>query len=356
MKVVFRVDASLQIGTGHVMRCLTLARALRERGDECYFVCREHKGNLIDFIQSQGFTVFGLKLLENNETDGLTSHALWLGVTQHQDMEAVKPIVLSLRPSWLIVDHYALSADWEQRFKKLGIKLLAIDDLADRLHDVDVLIDQNWYGKDTNKRYQLLVNDETLCLLGPKYALLSKEYAAYRKNLKVRSGQVHEILLFMGGADPDNWTLYVLEALSGINVRFNVVVGVNYPFWDELCEKTYSDDRVTLFRGVPTLADLMSAADLMIGAGGSTTWERMCLGLPAILLSVAHNQERICQDLSDEGLIVYLGKSTEVSPKTIRIAVQNILSTPDALLAKIPKMMEMSDGEGVKRILKILEE
>ncbi|MGO3642221.1 MAG: UDP-2,4-diacetamido-2,4,6-trideoxy-beta-L-altropyranose hydrolase, partial [Psychrobacter sp.] len=144
MNVVFRCDASIQIGTGHVMRCLTLADELTSQGAKCYFICREHEGNLIDFITQKGYEVYKLEAipLNNSNKDKAEStlfHSEWLGTSQAEDAKQSIDIISDIEPEWLIIDHYALNDYWEQKLRPYCNKILVIDDLADRKHDCDVL-------------------------------------------------------------------------------------------------------------------------------------------------------------------------------------------------------------------------
>ena len=173
MTIIFRTDASLLIGSGHVMRCLTLADELRLRGSNVMFICREHPGNLIDLIKDKGFTVAALQQpkTEYFMTPEDVAHAAWLGVSWKNDATDTIPILGKTKPSWLIVDHYAIDCRWENMLRHHVGKIMVIDDLADRSHDCDLLLDQNLY-QDMETRYNHLVSNSCLKFLGPKFALL----------------------------------------------------------------------------------------------------------------------------------------------------------------------------------------
>ncbi len=175
MRVVFRVDASLQMGTGHVMRCLTLALVLKENGVDVRFICRKHKGNLIDKIRSNGFNVHELELLVEIEVDNRLAHSQWLGATQQQDADDCINILKVEKTNWIIVDHYALDEQWQKRIKLYCKKLMVIDDLADRKHQCDVLLDQT-FGRQ-QKDYLALTPEGCELLLGSQYALLRSEFS-----------------------------------------------------------------------------------------------------------------------------------------------------------------------------------
>ena len=173
MRVVFRADASVTIGTGHVMRCLTLAEALRKAGAEVAFVCRELDGNLAGLIEARGFDVHVLPPLEP-PTDPLT----WTAAHWHEDA-AQTASFLKTRADWLVVDHFALEHRWEKEMREHANRLMVIDDLADRVHDCDLLLDQNYLQEPA--RYDTLVPAHCRKLLGPAYALLRDEFRRARE-------------------------------------------------------------------------------------------------------------------------------------------------------------------------------
>ena len=205
MRVVFRTDASLNIGTGHVIRCLTLAESLKKRGASCQFVCREIPGNLIDQIRRRGFEVHALPAEYFVDTDQLQAgktgskkspHVTWLGIDWAVDAAQTKERVGGTLVDWIIVDHYALGERWEQKLRSICHKLMVIDDLGNRTHDCDVLLDQNWFGKETNSRYEGLTPANCKTLLGPRFALLNPEYAQLRELMPPRDGIVRRVLVF----------------------------------------------------------------------------------------------------------------------------------------------------------------
>jgi len=200
LKILIRTDSSVQIGTGHVMRCLTLADELRERGAEIVFVCRDFAGNLCGY------------------TEGNLKHAAWLGADWQTDARQVEEIIkdFNTHPDWLVVDHYALDERWERYLRSYVKKIMVIDDLADRPHDCDLLLDQNFY-ENLESRYDGLAPSGCKKLLGPKYALLRPEFREERKNLRKRDGYVKRIMIFFGGSDPTNETTKALEAVRMLN-------------------------------------------------------------------------------------------------------------------------------------------
>lgn len=311
MKVVFRVDASIQIGTGHVMRCLTLADALTAQGATCEFICREHPGNLIAYIQSKGYNVHSLSMCSNTDTD--LTHSKWLGATQAQDAVVCAPLLSELQPDWLVVDHYALDTRWETELAPNYRKLMVIDDLADRQHASNVLLDQT-YGRDACD-YSELVPNNCSVLCGANYALLRPEFAALRAySLQRRAKaqpELRQLLVTMGGADKDNATGQVLQALLAChlpaNCNIKVVMGTTAPWLEAIQTQSQSMPWPTeVLVGVTNMAQLMADSDLAIGAAGATSWERCCLGLPTAMVILADNQRFAAERLEKTRAVVTL--------------------------------------------------
>lgn len=359
MRIAFRADASLQMGTGHIMRCLTLATALRERGAICHFICRGHPGHLMGLINQRGFSVSALPIdvvgIKNDSWWGenFPRHFDWLGCCWRADADQTCNILKDFNLGWLVVDHYALDARWEKLVRKKTFGVLAIDDLADRSHECDILLDQNWFGDCTETRYEGLVNKSCLHLLGPKYALLNPEYQLLRDRLPKRKDIVRRVLVFMGGSDPTNETAKVIDAmnesdLSGLIV--DVVLGVNHPDSEGVMKKVRDRPGTFLHQNIPSLASLMASADLMISAGGSTTWERMCLGLPAIVISIAENQTSTSQTQAHSGYINFLGEMREVDSFRIATAVRQAMKCPRTLQRQSDLCMTLVDGRGAERV------
>lgn len=273
-KLFIRADASVQIGTGHIMRCLTLADELRGRCAEAIFVCREFDGNLCGYIEEKGYIVHRLPVSNGQECniEGNLKHAVWLGADWRTDARQVEEIIKDLDPplDWLVADHYALDKRWEGYLRPYCKKIMVIDDLADRAHDCDLLLDQN-FSEDLESRYDGLVPTWCKELLGPKYALLRSEFREARTNLRKRDGHVKRIIIFFGGSDPTNETTKALEAIRMLNrpdIAVDVVVGAFNPH-RKVIEQIASDlPDCTCHFNVKDMAVLMAGAELAVGAGG----------------------------------------------------------------------------------------
>ena len=357
MRVAFRADASNYMGTGHLMRCLTLAEALRERGIETRFVCRAHPGNLIDLLQRQSLPVTVLpepeKIPEANSED----YSVWLGVSQAEDAEQTIEALNGHTPDWLIVDHYGLDVDWEQRLRPHTTRMLVIDDLANRPHDCDLLLDQNFTEENENP-YQSLLPENCQILLGPRFSLLKPEYAVYRRTLQPRDGEVRRVLVFFGGSDRRNMTGLTLDALSApefTHLEVDVVIGANNQHQAELEQQITVRPKTNQYALRQHLADLMVQADLAIGAGGATTWERMCLGLPVLMISISENQRPVCEALSRSGLIQYLGDASSVRVMDLAVAIKDFIGNHDRVLALSTQNQLIVDGLGAQRLAELID-
>jgi len=360
MKVMFRTDASLQIGTGHVMRCLTLADALSVKEANCQFICREHSGNLIEFIRDKGYVTHTLPMGVAQEISGSEiTHAHWLGTTQAQDAEACIPILAEQRPDWLIVDHYALDAGWERRLAPYCSKLMVIDDLADRSHVCNLLLDQT-YGREASD-YRFLVPRSCHLLCGSAYALLRPEFAVLRPySLQRRTEPVLcELLISMGGIDKDNVTGQVLQALRTsrlpLGCQITVVMGAIAPWLDDVRRLAQDMPWPTqVLVGISDMAQRMADCDLAIGAAGATSWERCCLGVPTIMLVLAENQLKVAQGLEQAGA-AWLVNLPVYQNTQLRDKVVSLRDKPEQLLRMSKFAATLVDGAGVDTVLQNME-
>lgn len=362
MNVVFRCDASLQMGSGHVMRCLTLADALRAQGGECHFICREHQGNLIEFIRQRGYTVIAFPARpeyfqpDAGSAPPVLAHAAWLGCDWSPDAKQSQSVLEQIQPDWLVVDHYALDSRWETALRPYCRKLMVIDDLADRHHDCDVLLDQNLGS--TPSHYQALVPAGCRILVGTNYALLRPEFAEWRPYSLARrkSGQLHHILITMGGVDLPNATARVLSTLKQCvlpkDCRITVVMGEQSPWLQQVHFIAATMPWPTqVLCNIADMAHRMADSDLAIGAAGSTSWERCCLGLPAILICLADNQRVSLRQLSD------VGAALAIDQERIEVdlgSAMSALSTHQALSTFSLRAALVTDGLGVNRVRDVI--
>lgn len=352
--VIFRADASLTMGAGHVMRCLTLADGLKARGAECVFICREHPGNLLDMIRARGFAAHALPMGgEGDSVEGSPAHAAWLGATREADAEQCRALIDGRAIDWLVVDHYALDARWEQLVRPACRRLMAIDDLADRQHDCDLLLDQNLGRRP--EEYADLVPGHCRVLAGPTHALLRPEFAKLREYSLARRAEprLERLLISLGGVDKDNVTGQVLEALKACalpnNLRITVVMGPRAPWVEEVRNMAVGMPwKTEVLVGVDDMARLMADSDLAIGAAGGTTWERACLGLPCLLLVLADNQRPGADALSGTGGVFPLERGPALAGE-LRLALERFLD-PLRLRDMGTAISRVADGLGVGRV------
>lgn len=356
LKVCFRADASLQVGTGHVMRCLTLADALRELGAECRFICREHPGNLIEVIRSKGYVVHGLPCLATRDVGASSpAHAAWLGSSQLDDAAASVACLTDWSVDWLVVDHYALDARWEELLQTRCRQLMVIDDLADRVHRCDLLLDQT-FGRITAD-YSTLVPAHCELLCGSRFAMLRPEFAVLRDySLQRRAhAPLQHLLISMGGVDKDNATGQVLDALRRSSLpadgHITVVMGGTAPWLEAVRQQAESMPWPTTVRvGVSDMGRLMADSDLAIGAAGATSWERCCLGLPTIMLILACNQHLVAQGLELAGAVRVLHSADQVDKELPRY-LQELISCPAHVSGMSRNAAAVVDGSGLAMVI-----
>lgn len=312
MKAVFRVDSSAAIGFGHLMRCLTLADELAKYGVSVVFIARKHDGNLNFLVHEKKYQLYELSQ-RNNTIKGNNMYGSWLGASWQQDAAEVSSLIERVKPDFLIVDHYSLGAEWESEVSKHCKKIIVIDDLANRAHVCDILIDQTC---DRHRHeYAAYVDKNCMCLLGSSYAILRPEFARLRSSSlhRRKSVEYKKILVSLGGVDQKNITAEVLSALTEcgltINTEVTIVLGHNAPHKEAILNLAGDVPyRARVLSGVSNMGKLMEANDFSIGAAGSSAWERCCLGLPTIMIVIADNQLTVAKNLEKKGAAILLKK------------------------------------------------
>lgn len=359
MIVVFRMDSSSWIGSGHVVRCLALARELYSRGNEIHFVSRSHQGNILQILDQYSYIVShridGL-YPDTHASEGLRRHQNWLGFSWEQDASDFLNIIniISRPVDWVVVDHYSLDFKWESSVAA-NCKIMVIDDLHDRHHDCDLLL--NYSCMVMPKNSQLLTSNIEKFLLGPEYALIHPEYSVRRRFFRRQYLEVNRILIFFGGVDDAGLTLISLRVAEDVlksysNIFFDVVVGTGNRQGNDIsdyCEKFMPKARV--YKGLPNLSDLICNADLAIAAGGTNIWERCVLKLPSIVIPIAENQVEISMSLADRKAAIFIDCKSENFENNLRENIQRLVD--DAGLRR--KIGEASgslvDGLGVCRVV-----
>jgi UDP-2,4-diacetamido-2,4,6-trideoxy-beta-L-altropyranose hydrolase len=339
MKAVIRADASSYIGYGHIMRCLTLAKELKKEGVNVNFLCREDEGNLIHSIENNNFNVFSLPG----------------DINAGKDAELTAQIIADKtgNPDFLIVDHYCLDISWEEFIRPYTGRIMVIDDFINRRHDCDIILNQNFGIK--AQMYDNLTPQNCRKLTGSSYILLRNQFREIRKRIKPHSGKISKIFIFLGGADPTNETEKVIEAVKLIKnheISYIVLVGDSNSHRKEIESICASMPDITFCRQIYDVAGLMAETDFAIGAGGSNTWERCCLGLPSMMIIAAENQRILVENLAEEGIIVNAGWYEDVTASTIASMADEIIADKNKLKDMSRKAMEIVDGEGVSRVVR----
>lgn len=357
---MIRADASVEIGTGHVMRCLTLAHALAARGHRCRLVCRDLKGHLAPRIMDEGIPLTLLPApaeADERPPCSVPAHATWAAVPWERD--AAETRAAAEGADWLVLDHYAFDAAWEAAARPSGARLMVIDDLADRAHLADLLLDQNLGRRSAD--YDGLLPPGAERLIGPRHALLRPDFAAARPAaLAARAERDHRlahVLVTMGGVDLPNATGAALAALAAHPVlRTTVVMGAHAPALATVrAQAAALPNLVEILVNTPDMVAPMAEADLAIGAGGGTAWERCALGLPSLVAVLADNQAEAAAALQAVGAGIDLGRAGTPGFAARLEEALTLASDPDALRAMSAAAATVTDGQGAGRVVAALE-
>lgn len=337
MDCVIRVDSGCGIGYGHLSRCLTLALELRKQGAAVEFICRELPGAASVWVEQAGFVV----------------HLLSEGLSSWQDDASATASVLKGRAptDWLVVDHYGLDAQWERALRPMARKILVVDDLADRPHDCDGLLDQNL--RDEGNPYSNLLPAGAAVFLGPRYALLREEFRLTAPPGFRHNGPIRRVMVFFGGSDPTGETLKALTGLEQIGGRqftVDVVVGDANPDKDEIAARCAAMPQVNFHFQVADMARLLKSCDLALGAAGVSSWERLAMGVPAVLAVVADNQQENLRQLGKRGVALVLGLAADLTAEDWTRAVVGLMAEPERLRSMVEKTRGIVDGDGACRI------
>jgi UDP-2,4-diacetamido-2,4,6-trideoxy-beta-L-altropyranose hydrolase len=335
MVVLIRADASARLGGGHVSRQLALALALREGGAEVGFACRDEDGLAARLVEAQGFRLHRLPAGDR--------------IAQQEDAR-LTALAAGTAVDWVVVDQYQLGIDWERASRGFARRILVVDDLADRPHDADVLVDQNHYAG-LERRYDGLAPESCARLLGPAYALLRPEFEAARRALRRRDGAVRRILVSFGMTDPAGQTRLALEALRRAalpGVAIDVAIGRDAPGLEHVCSACASLPAARCHVDAGNMAEMMAQADFAFGSGGVSTNERMCLGLPSAVAATSSLQENSARDVAALGAHRYLGPAHELGWEAYAQAIADLVSEPSALRAMSEEGMRRTDGVGAR--------
>ncbi|WP_052128586.1 UDP-2,4-diacetamido-2,4,6-trideoxy-beta-L-altropyranose hydrolase [Neosynechococcus sphagnicola] len=373
MNFLFRVDASFQAGSGHVMRCLTLASSLVDRGFEVKFLCRDFPGNLCNFLEAQGFSTFKLNTpreflnhaLANDgdqtapnygTSDNKVDKQSSLFIPWQVDAEQTKSLLTTkkLEIDWLIVDNYLIDHRWQEILRPYVRYIMIVDDLANRSHDCDLLLDQNLLAN-LNTRYNGLVPSDSQLLLGPNYLMLRPEFLAARQKRHF-DREPTKIILTFGGVDRNNTTAWVLKALNQLvshsSLEIMVVLGGGCPHRLEVqALAAQSIHSVTIQQSVTQIAERMAWADLAISAGGFTCYELAYMGVPTMVITIAKHQEKVAQELHHRGMSVYLGAFESLNQNDFIHTTQSLMADPQKQISMSNVGQMYIDGQGTGRVI-----
>ncbi|MCF3609399.1 UDP-2,4-diacetamido-2,4,6-trideoxy-beta-L-altropyranose hydrolase [Planktothrix agardhii 1033] len=337
MVTIIRTDISTQIGVGHVMRCLALAQALQDIRERPVFVLANSVLALEDRLKSEGMEVFHLTTEPGSLADAQETTAL----------------ANQFESRWVVVDGYHFGAEYQKTIKDSGLRLLFIDDYghaehyyADFVLNQNISADEQWYQN--REPY-------TQLLLGTRYALLRREFWLWRGWQRTVPPVAKKVLVTLGGADPDNFTLKVIQSLQIVEVEeleAVVVVGGSNPHYENL-KIAVQDSRypIQVQQNVTNMPELMAWADVAISAGGSTCWELAFMGLPSILLILADNQRAIAQKLATLNLAVNLGWHQDVTIEEIGLALRESIGDRPKRETMSKRERELVDGNGARRVV-----
>ena len=336
--VSFRVDASSRIGHGHVVRCAALAGVLAARGADVRFICRELQGHFCDALEDLGFRVHRLPDQNAGLDDDIAQTRSALEATDKSD--------------WLVVNHYGLDATWEKAMRASAGRILVIDDLADRTHACDLLLDQNFTTEPADRNVWRTTAD-ACHLLGPKYALLRPEFGRRRSQRSTHDGSVRRVLLCFGGADPQQHTMATLNALrphASHLERIDIVAGLANLHREAIVVACAALPNATLHCPAQDISQLLAESDLAIGAGGSMNWERACLGVPTLAFGIADNQRQVLASLINAGYIVGSAEMHSPDEKLIAAWLTCLLNNPPLLRGLSARSASLVDGRGAERV------
>ena len=323
MNVVFRVDSSTVIGSGHVMRCIRIAELLKKRDVMCNFICKNFVGNLSAIIKEKDFNVIMLPS-ENPEKE----HKIDWEVDSNFTSEILK----KMNVDTIIVDHYSLDKKWENKQRQFCKKIMVIDDLDNREHSADILLDQNLFPN-MQKRYQNNLNFNCKKFIGLEYAFLDPDFKKERENIKKKEqNTISKIFIYFGNTGDSNILERVLNIFinnSFKDIELIVLFSGDFNELNRIKKLIKNISFIKLLDRQPNLAKIISSADLSIGAGGATTWERVYLGIPSAVITVSESQKICSQYLSNIGLIRLIGHHNDITNKELTNFIKKFILEKD---------------------------
>lgn len=361
--IAFRADASPQIGSGHIIRCLTLANGLRQQNNRCVFLCKALPDYLQNILQSAGHPIIHIPSSTERPSTAKNplKHASWLEGSQEDDANACIRLIKQhdLHFQDIIVDHYAIDHRWQTHMRPYCERIGVIDDLYDRRHDTDWLIDQN--AGHTAEHYASITPTQTQLFIGTDYALIRPEFAQQREAARTRRKQtqnIHHVVIFYTSNPSLELLKTTLRAFINIKTPLKVtcLTGQTHIHDKPLIDlvKMNQQHAIELKAYEPNMHTMLLEADLAIGAAGSSSWERCTLGLPALLTILAENQETLAQAQHQQGNAINLGHVSTLSENKISENIQRLMNHRPQWQSMSEAAFNLCDGNGIARITEAL--
>ncbi len=352
MRVVFRVDSSQRVGSGHLIRCLTLADLMKSYGMEVCFICRNLDGSMVSLPKSRGYKVILLPCAEYDAS--LSGYASWLTVSQERDAQETVEILCSLGiVDLVVVDSYALDQVWERVIRPFTKCIFVIDDLANRIHDCDYILDQT-FGAEVEKRYDSCVSKRTKQFLGVSYVLMKPVFYSMRNKCCVRK-TVKKVFVFYGGSDDTNETQKVLKAISHngfIQFHFIILVGSINKNKDIIKMECAHLKNVEYYCQVDNVEEYIAQSDVALAAPGGNTWERCMLGLPSIMTVTADNQRKIAKQIEESGAGISIGWHSNITSSEYEYVLTHLNELPIQDMSK--KSFAIISDNKLKDVIKTI--
>ncbi|MDO5679072.1 MAG: UDP-2,4-diacetamido-2,4,6-trideoxy-beta-L-altropyranose hydrolase [Pelistega sp.] len=349
MRIGFRVDAAIHIGMGHLQRCLTLANYLTSVGHSCIFFCRNYGDDFYSDVVRCGHQLI---IIGNSNYVKNIYKNNWLSVSLRTDLNDFIAQIKNTPIDACVIDHYGIDEQWEKEVQKHFKKIIVIDDLADRKHSCDILIDQNFLPNYA-ERYNKLVPRYTKKLLGPQFVLLRPEFKMLRldKATKNDSSDLPKILINFGGAGRFELLSKVVKAVNlNHKFTFTIITGKLHKHEFQQLLHLANGRNVEIHEFTQNMARLMHESDFAVGACGSTVWERFCLGLNSALVILADNQTAVLNFLHSKNLIDSLGWYHNLTLDALSDFFNNLITDDDKYISRKLSIMKLIDGEGTRRV------
>lgn len=340
-----RADASVSIGTGHVMRMIALGQSWQERGGEVWFICGEIPSALEQRLTNERFGLHRIQAALGSEND-LKQTVQFIFETLESNLSSVR----------VALDGYHFGADYQLGIMKAGFKSLVVDDYGHAtFYHADWVLNQN-----ISAREELYAkrSPSAELLLGPEYAMLRQEFLTYRGWKREIAPVGKKVLVTLGGSDPDNVTLKVLKSLTGLQLHAKVVIGGGNPHLSGIEEFIQSNvGGATVIESVVNamnMPELMAWADIAVAAAGSTCWELAFMGLPSFALILAENQRAIGYELQKHGISIVIDSKTQALTSEVALKMPDLQCDLALRSGVAGKGQALIDGLGVSRLVTLL--